>query len=108
MMSDIGKIVQEIIADITRKTTRSLEEIDPITETEQKSLNGAAFKSRVKALIQKKIPNITELEIDIRPGGIVMIAGNVANKKEKKIIAQVVKSLPEVQEVVNNIKVIRR
>ena len=108
MMNDIGKICQEIIADITGKTNRSLEEADHIADIGQKSLNGPAFMSRVKALIQKKIPHITELEVDIRPGGIVIIAGNVAKRKEKKVIAQVVKSLPEVQEIVNNIKIIRR
>jgi hypothetical protein len=49
-MSDIGKICQEIITDITGKTTRSLEEADPMADIEQKSLNGSAFKNRVKAL----------------------------------------------------------
>ena len=54
MMSDIGKIVQEIIADISGKTARSLEETEePITETGQKALNEYAFRNRVKVFIQK-------------------------------------------------------
>jgi hypothetical protein len=64
-MSDIGKIVQEITAAITGKTTRSLEEAHPMTESEQKPLNVPAFRSRVKTKIHKKLQAI----IDFFKGG---------------------------------------
>jgi hypothetical protein len=53
MMNDIGKICQEIIANITGKTTRFLEETEPIIETGERALKESTFRNRVKVIIQK-------------------------------------------------------
>ncbi len=106
MIMDVGKLSQKMITEMIVSTTRSLEETRPLTEGAKKSLNTLAFGSQVEAIIQKKIPDITEPEVVVNTDGIVTVSGNVARENEKKVIEQHVKSLPEVQEVVNKIKVI--
>jgi hypothetical protein len=107
MIINVGKITREIIADTLGSTTRSLEETDPMTEGERKSINVRTLGNRIKAIIQKKVPTITELEVTVSSTGIVTISGNVRSENDKALIEQQVRALPEVQDVVNNIKIVQ-
>jgi len=102
---DVGKLSQETITKMIVDATSCVAETYPMTEEEQKSLEILAFGSQVKAIIQKHISNIPELEVNVDVDGIVTIYGNVARKDEKTAIEQQVNSLPEVRGIVNNIKV---
>jgi osmotically-inducible protein OsmY len=65
------------------------------------------FEHRIKAIVQRKVRDIRDLEVVVDPGGIVTIFGNVTSENEKIFIEQRVRALPEVQDVVNKIKVIQ-
>lgn len=105
LVFDIGKVSQIAITEMIVKAIRALEEAHPMTEEDKACLETLAFESRVKAIIQKQIPNIPELNVSVSADRIVAISGNVARKDEKTAIEHQVNSLPGVRAVVNKIKV---
>jgi cytidylate kinase len=105
MIMDVEKLSQRTITDMIVNTTHSLESSHPLTEVEKESLNTLALGSQVEAIIQKKIPDITEPEVAVNTDGIVTISGNVTRNNEKTAIEHQVTSLPEVRGIVNKIRV---
>lgn len=105
MILDIKKVRLKTISALIVSAARAMEENHPITEAERKSLNTLGLEHRIKAIIQEKIPKIQQFEVAVSPGGIVTISGRGVSTDEKLFIEQRLRVLPEVRDVVNNMKV---
>lgn len=105
MILDVEKVGLTTITGMIVSAARSLEETHPITEAEKDSLDLLAFEYQIKSIIQQEVPTIKKLEVSISPNAIVTVSGNVAKEDEKTQIEQRVRSLPEVQDLVNHLKI---
>lgn len=106
MVLDIEKIGLKTITEMIVNAARALEESHPLSQTEHSSLGLYALESRLKALVLRKNPEITGLKVSLNSDGVVTIAGRVTDEDKKTELDQLLESLPEVQGVVNNIKVV--
>lgn len=103
---DIEKIGVRDVVNMIVIATRSLEKGFPTTQTWLESMRARGLTNLVRAVVKKAMPDMTEVEVIASTNGIVTLYGNVAREKEKKSLEQRVRSLPKVQDVVNNIKVV--
>ncbi len=98
----------QAMADIIVGAALSLETRYPTTQAHLEKMTARALGNRVKTIVQKGWPKIAGLEVVASTGGIVTLSGNATVKKEKEHMEQRVRSLSGVQDVVNNMTVLRR
>jgi cytidylate kinase len=108
LIIDVERFDVQARADIIVAAVQSLESRYPTTQTHLEDMAALALRNRVKTIIQKGWPDMTNLEVVATTGGIVTISGNVAVKTAKEKIEQRVRSLPGVQDLVNHMTVIIR
>jgi hypothetical protein len=108
LIIDVERLDVQAMADIIVAAVQSLESRYPTTQAHLEDMAVLALGNRVKIIVQKGWPNTAGLEVVASTSGIVTLSGNVAVKTAKEKIEQRVRSLPGVQDVVNNITVIIR
>ncbi len=106
MVIDIGKVGLQYITKMITSAARTLDETHLMAASEKAALHNLSLTHRIKGCIQKRTPGIEEFAIDVESGGIVKISGIVKNEEEKAIIPQHIEGWPEVQKIVNLLRVV--
>lgn len=105
LMIDVEKFPLSGLTNMIASAAQSLETQSPTTEDERRGLHALALTNLIKAILHKEMPFLINTEVIASTGGIVTLYGNVASLKEKKEVEQRIRSLAQVQDVVNNINV---
>ena len=107
MIFDIEKVALETVTEVIVSIARAIEKSHPLIKSEKISLNTLALGHQMKAIVQRRVLGITDLDVTMSPNGIVTVSGQVSSESDKTFIEQRIRSFPEVQDVVNKIKVTR-
>ncbi len=105
MIVDVEKFDVKTFADMIAGVARAWDDRFPMTEDERQGLGALALENRIRVILYKEMPYLIGAEIIVRAGGIVTLRGDVALQKEKEAVERRVRSVPKVQDVVNNVTV---
>lgn len=107
MIFDIEKVTLETVTEVIVSIARAVEKSHPAPESEKTSLHALAFEHQIKAIVQRRVVDLRDFEVTMSPKGIVTVSGQGTSESDKTFIEQRIRSFPEVQNVVNKIKVVR-